>query len=1397
MRIVIDLQGAQGSNRNRGIGRYAEALALAICQNNDNHDIHLVLNNSFFETIESFRATFNDFIPQSNIHVWNAFTPTHESDAQNNDRRQFNEAMREAFIGQLYPDVILVSSLFEGLVDDTVTSVKAYHQIPTAVVLYDLIPYINQRLYLENPVVESWYFHKIDHLKRADLLLSISASSGQEAVSCLGFESERVVNISTACDNQFKPLVLSQQDHDYLAQQYGIDKSFVMYTGGIDHRKNIEGLVRAFAALPLDVRQQHQLVIVCSVHDPDRRRLMKIAREEGLRSDDYIMTGFVPEVDLVKLYNACKLFIFPSWHEGFGLPALEAMQCGRPVIASNSSSLPEVIGNPDALFDAHDEASITAKLFQSLTDEHFRESLSRHGLKQAKKFNWNDIARRTISALVELGARSVNTQNYLTANRPRLAYLSPLPPERSGISDYSAELLEELTRCYQVDVIVNQPEVTDAWVKSNCPVHTVEWFNANSHQFDRVLYHFGNSEFHQHMFGLLEMIPGVVVLHDFFLSGIQNYRDAMGWAPHEWKKNLYHSHGYKAVWQSENESYPNEAIWHYPANLKVIQDAVGVIVHSENSKKLANSWYGQHAGKDWKIIPLLRTFPLVNNKHKARVALGIDEDAFLICSFGLIGKTKQNLRVVEAFIDSKLATDKNCYLVFVGQQDPTEYGVAIEKLIAKSKMAKHISITGWADTEQFELYLQAADAGIQLRTLSRGETSATVLDCMNYGLATIVNANGSMADLDSDCVYMLPDEFTNAELVSALETVYENETLQKKLSRNAIEKIRTLHSPRRCARLYAEAIEGIYAQQKQGFLGLMNNIQSNRVHFEQNDSDNLRKLANNFQAAPALKQIFVDVSELAVRDARSGIQRVVRSILRELLNAPPAGYRIEPVFATQAQHGYFYARKFTCEFLGINDTSWAVDQEIDYSQGDIFIGLDLQPHIVSAQKNYIAQLKNQGVKISYVVYDLLAVLQSQHFVDGAFSLFTDWLRVVTAADQLVCISKAVANETYDWLQAFGIKRSRPLNIDWFHLGADIDSSLPTTGMPKSSRSTLHALKSNPTFLMVGTIEPRKGHKQVIEAFESLWQSGVKANLVIVGKTGWKVTELIEKIQKHKEFGKQLFWLESISDEYLEAVYAAASCLIAASYGEGFGLPLIEAAQHNLPIIARDIPVFREVAGSHAIYFEDSEHSEVIAKTARKWLNLYKTKSHPDTSDMSWLTWAESTKQLLNAVMDIEPSYLSWQGTENLIFWGNDPRLYSQTGKRMGKQIKTTNEAGFLIYGPYQPIKAGTYQVSVKSNWQHLTGHEFIDIAYEKGNQKISKMVLSKALNNSDSQVEITFTISNDISDFELRLWVEKDTQLTLSEITIEMIKPRSIEENKPSDVRANHTDKTNQLDLER
>src|SRR5262249_27008344 len=161
--------------------------------------------------------------------------------------------------------------------------------------------------------------------------------------------------ISAAADARFRPLRLNDCAIQALRQRYGLTRPFLMYTGGIDLRKNIEGLISAYAHLPAAVRKAHQLAVVCSASKESIGTLTRHAKGQGLCADELVMTGFVPDDDLVTLYNLCTAFCLPSWHEGFGLPALEAMQCGAATIGANTSSIPEVIGRADALFDPHDE----------------------------------------------------------------------------------------------------------------------------------------------------------------------------------------------------------------------------------------------------------------------------------------------------------------------------------------------------------------------------------------------------------------------------------------------------------------------------------------------------------------------------------------------------------------------------------------------------------------------------------------------------------------------------------------------------------------------------------------------------------------------------------------------------------------------------------------------------------------------------------------------------------------------------------------------------------------------------------------------------------------------------------------------------------------------------------
>ena len=158
--------------------------------------------------------------------------------------------------------------------------------------------------------------------------------------------------------------------------------------------------------------------------------------------------------------------------------------------------------------------------------------------------------------------------------------------------------------------------------------------------------------------------------------------------------------------------------------------------------------------------------------------------------------------------------------------------------------------------------------------------------------------------------------------------------------------------------------------------------------------------------------------------------------------------------------------------------------------------------------------------------------------------------------------------------------------------------------------------------MVGTVEMRKGHEQVLEAFELLWKRGEDCELLIAGSPGWLVSSLIDRLRDHPEVGKRLHWMQGGGDASLLAAYRNSSVLLAASLGEGFGLPLVEAAANGLPILARDIPVFREVAGRGADFFRGESGAE-LAAVIQDWLQRWRAGNIADPLEVTLSSWRES------------------------------------------------------------------------------------------------------------------------------------------------------------------------------
>ena len=399
------------------------------------------------------------------------------------------------------------------------------------VTLYDLIPHIYEDVYLADCAVRVRYKARLGLLRAADLVLAISEASRRDAIELLGLDPERVHAIGGGVGPEFAATdqPAAQLVTGFREAMPTLRDGFVLYPGGADFRKNMPGLIRAFGLLPESRRRGHQLVIVCRLPPGTEEELRATAERAGLGSDELILPGFVDDETLVGLYQAAHLVVFASLYEGFGLPIAEAMACGAPVIASNTSALPELVRRTEATFDPGSEASIAEVLGRALQDDLLRDRLREDAAAMRPQLGWEHVARRTLDALDAVSATSPVAPR--RARRPRLAVLSPYPPQFSGIAAYTRSLLPHLSELCDVHCFVDGPvtsfDVTgdESWAMLNQgsfpTMHALVGY-------DRVLYCMGNSHFHHFIVEHLRAIPGDVLVHDVRLTGYYTWEAQNG-----------------------------------------------------------------------------------------------------------------------------------------------------------------------------------------------------------------------------------------------------------------------------------------------------------------------------------------------------------------------------------------------------------------------------------------------------------------------------------------------------------------------------------------------------------------------------------------------------------------------------------------------------------------------------------------------------------------------------------------------------------------------------------------------------------------------------------------------------------------------------------------------------
>ena len=277
-----------------------------------------------------------------------------------------------------------------------------------------------------------------------------------------------------------------------------------------------------------------------------------------------------------------------------------------------------------------------------------------------------------------------------------------------------------------------------------------------------------------------------------------------------------------------------------------------------------------------------------------------------------------------------------------------------------------------------------------------------------------------------------------------------------------------------------------------------------------------------------------------------------------------------------------------------------------------------------------AQLRHQ-IRFGVLVHDVFPLVAAHWCQEETVRQFRHWFEFIApTADFFVANSEATQRALMTYLHNHLHLRPRWIHAGSFRLGADLESLSPAPG------SGTVALPACPGFmiLIVGTIEPRKNHQVVLDAVDRLLDAGEDISLVIVGRRGWKSEAVLERLAGHPRFGERLFHLDQASEADLQAAYARADCVVCASLDEGFGLPLAEALLHRKPVLASDIPVFREIAGDACGYFRPAE-PDALAAALISMIQTPEADSPPPEA-LAWvearvIDWETSAREFLTCV----------------------------------------------------------------------------------------------------------------------------------------------------------------------
>lgn len=358
-------------------------------------------------------------------------------------------------------------------------------------------------------------------------------------------------------------------------------------------------------------------------------------------------------------------------------------------------------------------------------------------------------------------------------------------------------------------------------------------------------------------------------------------------------------------------------------------------------------------------------------------------------------------------------------------------------------------------------------------------------------------------------------------------------------------------------------------------------------------------------------RILFDVSQISQNDNQTGIQRVVNNIYK---NIQDMGENIVPV---RLFGKLITSRSYECRIL--EKEYDGNEYNIEWSKNDYMLLTDSSWGDV---KIFLPQAQDNGVEITSVLYDLMPILHPNVVSPEVAERYREWLHLILEkSNKILCISKTVADDLITYCAHKDIGRTWPLEIYYFHLGFDLQKK---EGFIRADMQDFVA--GTNTFLMVGTVEKKKNYPLALRAFCNVLKKFPNANLLMIGhellgEPGDAV--VADLLAQDDDLRKHVMWLKDASDAELQWAYQHCAALLYTSTREGFGLPIVEAAYFGLPILCCDVPVFREIAGEYATYFQPDVDD--VERVLRLWLE---GKIHLDSRKIPLYSWKESAQEIV-------------------------------------------------------------------------------------------------------------------------------------------------------------------------